>query len=115
MLVAVQDDASFEMEELPVVHPPYLPQRQEESKSSEALDEVQKLERNWRYTLVLDLDETLIHYINNGESGDSVNENSESYFLIRPFCNEFLREMAQFYEIVIFTAGVQDYADWVVD
>ena len=52
-----------------------------------------------KYSLVLDLDETLIHYVDNGESG-------ESYFLIRPFCHDFLREMAQLYEIVIFTAGV---------
>lgn len=33
-----------------------------------------------KYTLVLDLDETLIHYVDNGDSG-------ESYFLIRPYCN----------------------------
>lgn len=84
---------------MPLVKTPFLP----------------AINKKHKYSLVLDLDETLIHYINNGESGDSVNENSESYFLIRPFCNEFLREMAQFYEIVIFTAGVQDYADWVVD
>ena len=42
-----------------------------------------------KYTLVLDLDETLIHYVDKSESGSS-----ESYFLIRPFCKEFLREMA---------------------
>ena len=52
-----------------------------------------------KYTLVLDLDETLIHYVDNGDT-------EESYFLIRPFCQQFLREMAQFYEVVIFTAGV---------
>lgn len=63
-----------------------------------------------KYTLVLDLDETLIHYDVKGESN-----RGESYFLIRPFCNEFLREMALYYEIVIFTAGVQEYADWVVN
>jgi len=57
---------------------------------------------------VLDLDETLIHYVDNGDSG-------ESYFLIRPFCHQFLREMVQYFEVVIFTAGVQEYADWVVD
>ena len=62
-----------------------------------------------KYTLVLDLDETLIHYVDN--SG----EEDDSYFLIRPYCTQFLREMAQFYEVVIFTAGVQEYADWVID
>lgn len=57
---------------------------------------------------MLDLDETLIHYVDSSDGQDS-------FFLIRPFCEEFLKEMAQYYEIVIFTAGVQEYADWVVD
>ena len=59
-----------------------------------------------QYCLVLDLDETLIHYVENG---------SDSYFLVRPFCVEFLAELSQYYEIVVFTAGVQEYADWVID
>ena len=60
------------------------------------------------YTLVLDLDETLIHYVDNGR-------NEQSFFLIRPFCNMFLEEMAKRFEVVIFTAGVKEYADWVID
>ena len=59
-----------------------------------------------QYCLVLDLDETLIHYVENGP---------DSYFLVRPFCVEFLAELSQYYEIVVFTAGVQEYADWVID
>jgi TFIIF-interacting CTD phosphatase-like protein len=59
-----------------------------------------------RYTLVLDLDETLIHYVENGE---------DSYFLVRPYCKEFLHELSKYYELVIFTAGVKEYADWVID
>ena len=59
-----------------------------------------------RSCLVLDLDETLIHYVDAGE---------DSYFLVRPFCKEFLAEMSKYYEIVVFTAGVKDYADWVID
>mmetsp|Transcript_29051 Transcript_29051/g.28744 ORF Transcript_29051/g.28744 Transcript_29051/m.28744 type:complete len:228 (-) Transcript_29051:358-1041(-) len=54
------------------------------------------------YTLVLDLDETLVHFKDHGKSGQ---------LLIRPYCREFLKEMAQWYEIVVFTAGVQEYAD----
>ena len=60
--------------------------------------------------MVLDLDETLIHYVDKSDEDDN-----ESYFLIRPFCEQFLREMAQYYEVVIFTAAVQEYADWVID
>lgn len=58
------------------------------------------------YTLVLDLDETLIHFVDMG---------AESYFLIRPGAQKFLEEMYKYYEIVVFTAGMKDYADWVLD
>eukprot|EP00347_Sterkiella_histriomuscorum_P021025 403335551 len=58
------------------------------------------------YTLVLDLDETLIHY-------HEVNE-YEGELRIRPGANEFLAKMSQYYEIMIFTAAVQDYADWAI-
>lgn len=58
---------------------------------------------------MLDLDETLIHYV------DAETEEEDSYFLIRPYCKQFLEEMSQYYEVVIFTAGVQEYADWVID
>ena len=50
-------------------------------------------------TLVLDLDETLIHFVEMG---------AESYFLERPGAHEFLEKMYPYYEIVIFTAGMQD-------
>ena len=62
--------------------------------------------RDSKYCLVLDLDETLIH---------NVDTQSESYFLIRPGCIEFLKTMAKYYELVIFTAAVQEYADQVID
>jgi TFIIF-interacting CTD phosphatase-like protein len=28
---------------------------------------------------------------------------------------EFLKELSSFYEIVIFTAGMEEYADWVLN
>jgi len=59
-----------------------------------------------KYTLVLDLDETLIHNVEYG---------SESFFLVRPGCVQFIETMAKYYEIVIFTAALQEYADQVVD
>ncbi|CAD8046129.1 unnamed protein product [Paramecium sonneborni] len=56
------------------------------------------------YTLVLDMDETLIHFTD-----------QTGHFLIRPFAHQFLQEMSQFYELVVFTAGLPDYANWVLD
>lgn len=64
-----------------------------------------------RFTLVLDLDETLIHYIESINDPDIVSPIGESQigtFLTRPGAQEFLREMSQYYEVVIFTAGMQD-------
>ena len=58
------------------------------------------------YTLVLDLDETLIH---------NVEYQNDSFFLVRPGCVPFIETMAKYYEIVIFTAALQEYADQVID
>jgi CTD small phosphatase-like protein 2 len=55
------------------------------------------------FTLVLDLDETLVHY----------DEGNEQVYN-RPGVSEFLYKMAEHYEIVIFTAGMQEYADWAL-
>ena len=49
--------------------------------------------------MVLDLDETLVHYFEVGNEG---------HFLVRPGCDTFLREMSELYEVVIFTAAMQD-------
>lgn len=50
-------------------------------------------------TLVLDLDETLVHYSIQGVTGQ---------LLIRPYCAEFIKEVAAHYELVVFTAGLQE-------
>lgn len=83
------------------------------------------------YTLVLDLDETLIHFVeadpNNFTRPSAniqrqtniqqmeVNHEYGGHFLIRPGAREFLEKMSSLFEIVIFTAAVQDYANWVLD
>lgn len=59
-----------------------------------------------KYTLVLDLDETLIHF-------EELNEN-EGQLSLRPGADEFLRVMSNYYEIVIFTAGTEEYANWAL-
>ena len=60
-------------------------------------------------TLVLDLDETLMSfvYINN--------EKKEGILRLRPFLYNFLNLVKEYYEIIIFTAATQTYADPILD
>ena len=61
------------------------------------------------YTLVLDLDETLIHFKanpNNEESGT---------IKIRPYLYQFLDKIKKYYELVVFTAATQEYADPIIN
>ena len=87
------------------------------------------------YTLVLDLDETLIHYDEdqhkrtfeqalstftqqNGRYPTQAETSQimpELEFKVRPFCLEFIEAMSQMFEIVVFTAAEQQYADEVLD
>ena len=64
-----------------------------------------KMNSKYKYTLVLDLDETIIH----------CPDQQEIQPLIRPGTEKFLSELSQYYEIVIFTAAMQDYADFILD
>lgn len=57
-------------------------------------------------TLVLDLDETLVHFEESPDGGE---------FLVRPHASEFITQMARYFELVVFTAAVKDYADWILD
>ena len=61
---------------------------------------------NKRYTLVLDLDETLIHF---------KTENSKSKFLIRPHAYNILRNLNEHFELIIFTAAQKEYADFILN
>ncbi len=65
------------------------------------------MQPNKPYTLVLDLDETLLHYFEKNEV--------EGELKIRPGADEFLALMSNYFEVVIFTAAMQDYADWALD
>ncbi|PGH06162.1 hypothetical protein GX51_02550 [Blastomyces parvus] len=91
-------------------------------------------------TLVLDLDETLIHSLAKGgrmSSGHMVEVKLSApvttstlggptttigpqhpilyYVHKRPHCDDFLRKVCKWYKLVVFTASVQEYADPVID
>ena len=74
---------------------------------------------NKKKTLVLDLDETLVHsqFMTFSDPSDVViqieleNEMHDIHVMVRPGVKEFLEKMSKIYEIVIFTASVSKYAD----
>lgn len=78
---------------------------------------------NRKKTLILDLDETLVHSTVNSYSMYSdfkVNVRIDNRYyqvsvLKRPFVDEFLKQMSQHYELVIFTASIPQYANLVID
>ncbi|TKA75681.1 hypothetical protein B0A55_03177 [Friedmanniomyces simplex] len=114
---------------------PLVPRRQPSFTLSYSADTPKK-------TLIIDLDETLIHSMAKGgrmSTGHMVevrlggsyssphNPNSGGgmalgpgvpilyYVHERPGCHDFLRKMAKWYNLIVFTASVQEYADPVVD
>ena len=64
------------------------------------------IDKKYKYTLVLDMDETLIHFFFTKNIG---------MFFIRPYCFEFLNQLRQYYEIITFTAGTKEYADYILN
>ncbi|KAL8784672.1 MAG: hypothetical protein Q9213_003842 [Squamulea squamosa] len=91
--------------------------------------------RTAQKTLVIDLDETLIHSLAKGgrmSSGHMVEVKLNAtvgyggvtlgpqhpilyYVHKRPHCDDFLRKVCKWYNLVVFTASVQEYADPVID
>ena len=67
-----------------------------------------RTKNNKNYSLVLDLDETLIHF----KQGKN---DLEGVVRIRPGVTEFLEEVGKYYELIIFTTATQEYADLLID
>ena len=61
------------------------------------------------YSLILDLDETLVHFKMNSE------EENEGLLQIRPGVVPFLEKVGKYYELIVFTAATQDYGDLLID
>ena len=78
---------------------------------------------NSKKTLVLDLDETLVHsqFVPFSIKSDLIlkieleNQIRDIHVLIRPGVYKFLKKMSQLYEIVIFTASLSKYAEPLLD
>ena len=61
------------------------------------------------FSLILDLDETLIHFKVNND------DDTEGVLQIRPGVIPFLERVGKFYELMVFTAATQDYGDLLID
>lgn len=74
-------------------------------------------------TLVLDLDETLVHSTLDGSTNESdfvfpVDSGLMTHLVSvrkRPYLHEFLSQVAKLYEVVVFTASQQIYAEQLLD
>ena len=80
------------------------------------------LESDSKYCLVLDLDETLVHSqfqpVKNQDYTIPVeieNRVCNIYVMKRPGAEYFLQQMANYFEVVIFTASLSKYADPLMD
>ena len=63
--------------------------------------------KNHKYTLVLDLDETLIYT----QKNYFYNKGKANTVILRPGLLEFLHDMKPLFELVIFSSGTPDYVD----
>ncbi|CAI2384171.1 unnamed protein product [Moneuplotes crassus] len=85
------------------------------------LPRVQRLRDKGKKTLILDLDETLVHSSFDKCKCDLElpiimdNQRYIVYVKIRPRAIDFLRKITKYYEVAIFTASVADYADPLID
>jgi len=101
---------------------PIVPKEKPKTQAQESLIPEQTEAMKGRKTLVLDLDETLVHScfqpVNNADFIIPIvieGTRHTVYVLKRPFVDDFLTEMGKLYEIVVFTASVSLYANPLLD
>ena len=69
-----------------------------------------EIKNNYKNSLILDLDETLIYF-----------QNKESFkidiksIILRPYLHEFLHDMKSIYELIIFSENTQEYVLPIID
>ncbi|KAK1444836.1 dullard protein phosphatase like protein [Babesia gibsoni] len=109
---------SVQPKEHPLVLPDALKDLSTEGSSVSSLE----CDPSRKKTLVLDLDETLVHssFENTGQhdialeiSGDP--KPKTIYVNLRPFAREFIEATTHMYEVAIFTAATPEYANPVID
>jgi CTD small phosphatase-like protein 2 len=78
--------------------------------------------KNYKKTVVFDLDETLVHCCSSPELGSVIidirlpnGEIMKAGINIRPYVQECLKALNEYYEVIVFTASHKCYADTVLD
>ena len=69
-----------------------------------------QIKDNYKFSLILDLDETLIYLQNKDSLKADINS-----IILRPNLNEFLHEMKSIYELIIFSENSQEYVEPIID
>ena len=70
---------------------------------------LENIDQDYNLSIVLDMDETLIHFKN-------LEENGKGILRMRPGLNEFLDKLLELNcEIILFTASTQSYADVIIN
>ena len=82
---------------------------QKNEKTSSYLPPIKK---PYKYTLVLDLDETLIHY--KTELMQNADKQNKNILILRPNLLLFLKEMKQIYELVLFSYATYEYIEKIL-
>jgi len=62
-----------------------------------------------KYSLILDLEETLLHFNKNSKN------NKEGFVDIRPGTLKFLDDISQYYELIVFNEGEKKFTDFLID
>jgi len=66
-----------------------------------------KKEGDPKYSLVLDMDETLVHV--------TFKDDGEINFSTRPYLDKFLTDLSKDYELSVFTTAKENYANSILD
>ena len=88
----------------------YIKSKNNNNNNKTPINYLPKINSSYKYTLVLDLDETLIHI-----ERDMNSKSKRKVMILRPYLHEFLSKMKKFYELILFSVGIPDYVDPLVD
>ena len=73
-----------------------------------------KIKKYYKYSLVLDLDETLICIKRDSNNNVKLNKNNLIALILRPGLIDFLHKMKQIYELILFSSGTSEYVSPIV-